>query len=171
MSQFPNSRPPRRKPPIRGSYIDSDYSPWMRLNERDVASIASNTATATPVLAVASAVESLAFSFDPSASFGAFGAASFSTSFFVTWLFQTVCFAILKTVACLLRNRGESFIRDVLTWIWKWVIAEAWQSFTDTFFGWLPFRRDRIIRPSAPDETPSQRKKIIDRIIPRRRTK
>jgi hypothetical protein len=173
VSQFPGG-PKRRKPPVKGSYIDSDYSPWMKLNERDAASIATNTATATPIFAVASAVESLALNFDPSSSFGAAGVASFSTSFLLTWFFQTVCFAILKTIACLLRDRGESVFRDVSAWVWKWIIATAWQSFTDTFFGWLPFRRrERIIpvRPVDPDGEPTPRKRIIDRIIPRRRTK
>jgi hypothetical protein len=174
MSQFPgNSK--RRKPPVRGSYIDSDYSPWMHLNERDAASIASNTATATPIFAVASAVESLAYMTDPGSMLSSGGVATFSMSFVVTWLLQTVCFAVLKTVACLLRNRGESLFRDVTAWLWKWVIAQAWQSFTDTFFGWLPFRRrERLIpiRPVPPDgDDAKPRKRIIDRIIPRRRTK
>jgi hypothetical protein len=176
MSQFPSdpSKPKPKKPPVKHTYIDADYSPWLNLNERDAASIASNTATAAPVLAVASAVESLAFNFDPALSLGAVGFGSLTTTFLLTWLVQTIGFALLKTIACLLRNRGESLFRDVSAWVWKWIIAQAWQSFRESFFGWWPVRRERVIkpvRPVRPDVAPEPRKRIIDRIIPRRRVK
>jgi hypothetical protein len=178
MSQFPGSKPKSKRPPVDHAYVDADYSPWMKFNEKDFASVASNTATAAPVLAVASAVEALSLNFDPAMSFGAVGLGSLTTTFIVTWVFQTIFFAILKTIACLLRSQGESWFRNITAWFWKWVFQSAWETFTDTFFSWLPFRR-RIIRPriipGPADDTdpaiPIPRKRIIDRIIPRRRVK
>lgn len=174
MSQFPEPKTKPRKPPVKHTYIDADYSPWMKLNERDAASIASNTATATPIFAIASAVESLAVNFDPAATFGAAGVGSFTLTFLTTWLLQTACYAVLKTVACLLRNKGESLFRDITAWLWKWVIAQAWRAFVDSFFGWMP-RRRRVIKPrivpTPTDDVRVPRKRIIDRIFPRKRSK
>jgi hypothetical protein len=170
MSQFPNAKPKRKRPPVKDSYLDADYSPWMRFNGKDFASTCETTLMLQPVIiSIAAGIESLAYAVEPQDA----NAFSFTGEFATTWLGTTIAVAVMKGVACLLRDRGASLIRDIATWVWQWVFRSAWEAFVDMMFGWLPIRkrRPRIVNPD--DDTdpliPVPRRRLIDRLRPRKR--
>jgi hypothetical protein len=160
LSQFP-------KPPVKGSYDETPPSPRMKFNERDAASVAATTFLTQPIIVIASAIESMAVNVD-----GMVSAAtpSMSMSFATAWLTQTIAVALLKTVACFLRNHGSSFFRDLIAWVWRWWVVAAWDSFRSI----IPIRRTRPIapqprprrRPKPP--SPGRRKPVRDAIRRRR---
>lgn len=173
MSQFPSAKPKRKRPPVANSYNDADYSPWMKFNGKDFASTCETTLMLQPVIvSIAAGIESLAYSMEPQQA----TAIGFTGEFVTTWLGTTIAVAAMKGVACLLRDRGASLIRDVATWVWQWVFRSAWEAFVDMMFGWLPFRKRRVrpLRPIAPDDDtdpfiPVPRRRWIDRLRPRKR--
>jgi hypothetical protein len=172
MSQFPNAKPKRKRPPVKDSYLDADYSPWMQFNGKDFASTCETTLMLQPVIvSIAAGIETMAYSMEPQNS--AIGIGNLGGEFLTTWLGTTIAVAAMKGVACLLRDRGASLIRDIATWVWQWVFRSAWEAFVDMMFGWLPIRkrRTRIVNPD--DDTdpfiPVPRRRWIDRLRPRKR--
>lgn len=168
MSQFPNAK--RKRPPVKDSYIEADYSPWMRFNEKDFASTCETTLMLQPVIvSIAAGIESLAYSMEPQEA----TAIGFTGEFMMTWLGTTIAVAAMKGIACLLRDRGASLIRDVTTWLWRWVFRTAWEALIDAMFGWLPLRKRRVRVVNPDDDTdpliPTPRRRIIDRLRLRKR--
>lgn len=160
MSQFP-------KHPIKGTYGEAKPSPRLRFNERDAASVAATTALTQPIIVVASALETVAFNVDGLA---ATATPSLTSSFVMMWLIQTIAVALLKTIACLLRNYGTSLFRDLIAWIWRWLIPDIRQAIRNAFRSIWPFRRRSApVRPDNPQPpSPGRRRPVRDAIRRRR---
>lgn len=157
MTQFPQH-------PVKGSYDEAKPSPRLKFNERDAASVAATTALTQPIIVVASALETVAFNVDGLA---ATATPSFTASFVTMWLVQTIAVALLKTIACLLRNYGTSLFRDLVAWAWRWWIIETWNAFRGMARSLWPTRRRRP--PDNPQPpSPGRRRPVRDAIRRRR---
>jgi hypothetical protein len=161
LSQFP-------KPPVKGTYDETLPSPRMKFNERDAASVAATTFLTQPIIVIASAIESMAVNVDGMVSSAT---PSMSMSFATAWLTQTIAVALLKTVACFLRNHGGSFFRDFVAWVWRWWVLAAWDAMRESARAILPRRRSTPVRPrpdSPQPPSPGRRKPVRDAIRRRR---
>ena len=136
----------RRLPP----YQRAGYSPRGEINSRDAGSIGADLFQIQSIILPTSfAIEALAESAMPDASRGAF----FSSAYFL----QSIAFLILKVLGAWLRNRGESFIRDLIAW--------AWQKLTSYVGSLWPFSRK-----ARKERRQSRRRRVVERLRgPRRR--
>lgn len=140
---------------MRGSYNESEYSDFGKLNEKDGASIVASMATYQPlILSVSAAIEARALTIEETGELSALPGLGFATTFAGSWLIQTLIVGLLKMIACLLRDRGSSLMRDFAVWAWRWVFAHIWWQFTTAigqWFSWVPkLPRFPRIRPSEP---------------------
>lgn len=158
-SQFPS--PPKK--PIAGAYERHDYAPRGKFGPREAGSTAAfATIMAGPIAFAAMRIEQHAEALgqSPEQAMG-FAGGVFASSFAMA--------IVWKIVASLLRNFGESMVRNIAAWVWMSLGSALWSMAT----GWLPWKQDKPpiwdrIKPT-PDPAPEPNRPIIDWINNRRK--
>jgi len=134
--------PPRR---VDGAYSVYDYSVRGEFNPKDAGSTFAAGVHQMLIFPVAAGLEYYA-----QRSYTMPVGMAFTSA----WLTQLIIALIFKVVANILRSRGESFIRDLGTWLWAQLSNLVYQYLWDKAFGWTRIFRRQRNSPDQPTPTP-----------------